>query len=564
MEDQTASKLYKQGQFHEALERYTRDLKATNDSGLKESCLFNQASCYASLGEFNEALELFSQIKIEKADLHYNRALCNFKAGNLDEALRLIDILITKSKETYPELFIKNPLTRDSSKYQKQLEDSCIKEAVNLKSAIIYRQESDSLESKRCFDEICDRSLIDQDLISKHNLALYGSSTDASSSLDSLNELINETNESDQAIADLVHRNIIIISLRLGLNDIAKQFWNYHKDRIQSHFSTETVQFIHVMLDKNSLTSEVFYRRLDNCLDQSVKALQLSKEGSEEKKALYDIILSILMEQGSLLWSENQYVILERLLMKFEEYLKDTITWRKNLAHTLYMTDNNYEECASLYESLLPDTQGESLLCVDPIVLANLSVSYVLTGQNSQAESLIEDVQRDEKEYISLNSPDASFTLTTKSGSLETLDNDDLMNTFLKKPTENCPAHLTIINIVIGTLYCAKNNFDFGLVRLFKALEPMESKLNLYTWYHAKRCILGSLDRHCKHIVFLKDDLFEKILQFLIKCEKAGILIEARFHDTISGGDLANSSLCNSVTYEARYLRSLVLSIVHD
>ena len=29
--------------------------------------------------------------------------------------------------------------------------------------------------------------------------------------------------------------------------------------------------------------------------------------------------------------------------------------------------------------------------------------------------------------------------------------------------------HLCIINLVIGTLYCAKGNFDFGVGRLIKA-----------------------------------------------------------------------------------------------
>ena len=32
--------------------------------------------------------------------------------------------------------------------------------------------------------------------------------------------------------------------------------------------------------------------------------------------------------------------------------------------------------------------------------------------------------------------------------------------------------HLCIINLVIGTLYCAKGNFEFGIGRVMKARAP--------------------------------------------------------------------------------------------
>ena len=32
--------------------------------------------------------------------------------------------------------------------------------------------------------------------------------------------------------------------------------------------------------------------------------------------------------------------------------------------------------------------------------------------------------------------------------------------------------HLCIINLVIGTLYCTKGNFEFGISRIIKSLEP--------------------------------------------------------------------------------------------
>ena len=47
--------------------------------------------------------------------------------------------------------------------------------------------------------------------------------------------------------------------------------------------------------------------------------------------------------------------------------------------------------------------------------------------------------------------------------------------------------HLCIINLVIGTLYCAKGNFEFGISRVMKALEPYPKKLGTDTWFYAKR-----------------------------------------------------------------------------
>ena len=47
--------------------------------------------------------------------------------------------------------------------------------------------------------------------------------------------------------------------------------------------------------------------------------------------------------------------------------------------------------------------------------------------------------------------------------------------------------HLCIVNLVIGTLYCAKGNFEFGMSRIIKSLEPYNKKLETDTWFYAKR-----------------------------------------------------------------------------
>lgn len=64
--------------------------------------------------------------------------------------------------------------------------------------------------------------------------------------------------------------------------------------------------------------------------------------------------------------------------------------------------------------------------------------------------------------------------------------------------------HSCIINLVIGTLYCCKGNYAFGLSRVLRSLDPLPTKLNVDTWHYAKRCIVALLDHMTKQMVALK------------------------------------------------------------
>jgi len=39
---------------------------------------------------------------------------------------------------------------------------------------------------------------------------------------------------------------------------------------------------------------------------------------------------------------------------------------------------------------------------------------------------------------------------------------------------------------VTGTLYCAKGNYNFGVSRIVKSLEPFQKKLGTGTWLYAR------------------------------------------------------------------------------
>lgn len=148
----------------------------------------------------------------------------------------------------------------------------------------------------------------------------------------------------------------------------------------------------------------------------------------------------------------------------------------------------------------------DSILDVTAIVLANLCVAFIMTSQNEEAEELMRRIEREEEQVA--------------------YENAD----------RQC-IHLCIVNLVIGTLYCAKvrgvkgggvpacsscswlsvcclvcgcvcvdvqGNFEFGISRIMKSLEPYDKKLGTDTWYYAKRCFLGLAENLAKHMLLLK------------------------------------------------------------
>jgi hypothetical protein len=104
----------------------------------------------------------------------------------------------------------------------------------------------------------------------------------------------------------------------------------------------------------------------------------------------------------------------------------------------------------------------DSVLDVTAIVLANLCVSYIMTSQNEEAEELMRKIEKEEERL--------TFT----------------------DPDKQC-FHLCIVNLVIGTLYCSKGNYEFGISRIIKVpLLPLPpfwsfSSLPFSLWIHMTR-----------------------------------------------------------------------------
>mmetsp|Transcript_59566 Transcript_59566/g.134798 ORF Transcript_59566/g.134798 Transcript_59566/m.134798 type:complete len:157 (-) Transcript_59566:214-684(-) len=122
--------------------------------------------------------------------------------------------------------------------------------------------------------------------------------------------------------------------------------------------------------------------------------------------------------------------------------------------------------------------------------------------------------------------------------------------------------HLCIVNLVIGTLYCAKGNFEFGISRIIKSLEPYDKKLGTDTWYYAKRCFLALAENMAKHMLMLKDSSMHEILSFLDAADQHGAKIPTVIAPSvvIEGQQYEDQSTHN-VSFEARQIKKLYLKL---
>lgn len=162
------------------------------------------------------------------------------------------------------------------------------------------------------------------------------------------------------------------------------------------------------------------------------------------------------------------------------------------------------------------------------IVLANLCVSYIMTNQNESAEELMRKIEKEE-EQLAYSDPDKKIY------------------------------HLCIVNLVIGTLYCAKGNYEFGISRVIKSLEPYNKKLGTDTWFYAKRCFLSLLENMAKQVIVIRDSVIDECLQFLSHCEKHGKHIKAVIESPLEMETLHPGK--NTVAYESRLIKALLLRI---
>ncbi len=236
------------------------------------------------------------------------------------------------------------------------------------------------------------------------------------------------------------------------------------------------------------------------------------------------------MAQAKIYWDREHYAMVEKLFFQSAEFCSEHEVWKLNVGHVFFMQETKFKDAIRYYDPIVKRFQ-DSILDVTAIVLANLCVSYIMTSQNEEAEELMRRIEKEE-ERISFSDPDKQ--------------------TF----------HLCIVNLVIGTLYCAKGNFEFGISRIIKSLDPYEKKLHTDTWYYAKRCCLALAENMSKHMLILKDTSLTEIIDFLEKCEGVGKKVTTSTGPNLdSNGFPIEESATHNVAYEARQLKMLFLKL---
>jgi hypothetical protein len=173
--------------------------------------------------------------------------------------------------------------------------------------------------------------------------------------------------------------------------------------------------------------------------------------------------------------------------------------------------------------------------------------------------------------------------------------------------------HLAIVNLVIGTLYCSKarrgplrektaslrprslspvcplpstswpylppillppinpppsslhpngppvqGNFEFGISRVIKSLDPLAAKLSPDTWYYAKRPLLALAEGLAKRALPFGDEAWAEVERFLAAAEAAGRRVPAAFGGGAGGGE------GRTVGEEARELRWMLARLAEE
>uniref|UniRef100_A0A8C4Q8B6 Tetratricopeptide repeat protein 30 n=1 Tax=Eptatretus burgeri TaxID=7764 RepID=A0A8C4Q8B6_EPTBU len=497
----------------------------------------NQGCMLYKDGCFEEAVEKFTHsvhLSSFSPDLSYNLALCHYQLRHYETAQKHITDIIDK------ELEMSSATDRfeiTSVGKSPPLHATSMVEAVNLKAAIEFQLKNFEA-AQMALANIPPRTEKELDAVTLHNQALLGMESNPSEGLQRLNYLLNQTPSPPETFG-----NLLLLYCRYEYFDLAADILAENAHLTFKNLSQFVYEFLDALITGQTASEEAF-QKFENIISALLEQLrklthQVQNANQNHDETLTKVIhdydetlerfVSVLMAQAKIFWDCGDYDGVERLFQRSGSLCSKHDTLRLNVAHVSFM-QNKYRKAISFYEPLVKK-KYDDLLSVSAVVLANLCVAYIMTGQNEEAEDLMRRLEKEEEQSAFMDPGRKSY-------------------------------HLCIVNLVIGTLYCAKGNFDFGISRMFKSLEPYPKKLSADTWFYVKRCFLSLLANAARHVIALKDDLVEESLLFLTQCEAHGDTIPAYLEPPVNDSStLTLHPGKNSITYEARLLRFLLLEI---
>ncbi|KAI5646147.1 tetratricopeptide repeat protein 30A2 [Phthorimaea operculella] len=487
--------------------------------------------------QYEEALQKFSrslQVLGFNAHLHYNVALCYFRMKEFPQALKHITLVIERGIRDHPELAV--GMQSETSEVKSvgntlTLHETALTEVFNLKAAIEYQLKN--IEAAReALNDMPPRHEHELDAVTLHNLALTSIDIKPTDGFEKLHFLLQQDPFPPETFA-----NLLLLYCKFEYFDLAADVLAENAQFTYKYLTPYLYDFLDAIITSQTSPEEAFQKYEDIASKHAEQLRKLTKvvqesrsqgDNDQVKKAVVEYeealerYIPVVMAQAKIYWDQENYGQVEKIFRKSVEFCNESDVWRLNVAHVLFMQENKYKEAASFYEPIVKK-QYDNILDISAVVLANLCVSYIMTSQNEEAEDIMRKIEKEEEQQI------------------------------FEDPQKKC-YHLCIVNLVIGTLYCAKGNYEFGVSRVIKSLEPFNKRLGTDTWFYAKRCFLSFLENLAKHLIVVKDNTIKDCLSFLEGCETYGRRVSTVIENPFQEED-ANTKAKQTVTYEARLLR---------
>ncbi|XP_001943853.2 tetratricopeptide repeat protein 30A isoform X1 [Acyrthosiphon pisum] len=501
------------------------------DTDINYGCLLYKESRY------EEALQKFLNAQTMlgyRPHLSYSVALCYYKLKDFTSSLKHIGDIIDRGIREHPELGI--GMTTEGIEVRSvgntlTLHESALVEAFNLKAAIQF-EKNDIDSAREAMTDMPPRWEEELDSVTLHNQALCSMDMSPTQGFHKLQFLMQQSTYPQETL-----QNLLILYCKHGYHDLASDVISTYSPVKDKYLSNYIREFVDAVIAQQSSPDEA-YRKLDNManklvdsLRKATRSVQESREARDDKRAKSALLdyentlekfIPVTMAQAKIYWDLENYAQAETIFYKSVEFCNENDTWRLHVAHVLFMQEK-FKEAIAFYEPIVKKNYN-NILSVSAIVLANLCVSHIMTAQNEEAEELMRKIEKEEERL------------------------------YYQEP-EKKVFHLCIVNLVIGTLYCSKGNYEFGISRVIKSLEPYNKKLGMDTWFYAKRCMLSLIENMTKHIIVMRDSFYNECLVFLNQCEFHGKEVATMPDEEESTG----KKELNNVTCEARLLKSLIL-----
>ena len=467
------------------------------------------------------------------AELFYNLALWIYERGEYQEAEIYVDDIIDNAYKRYPQLRVSEEnqvFELDRQKAAQMLKETAIVEAINLKSAILFVREQYGA-AKKTIKRVPAISSGGIDPVTFHNQAIFFVTENSADSIKKMNHLLR-----DCLFPPETFQNLLFLYWKYFFYDLANELIQENPKFWQKLIEKDDFEYISTLIQQQTDPTQacIRYQNLLNEYRESISNLNLQlqevEENSSRKRSLQikianltDKYVAVLTNQAKISWDNKDYHSVEMMFKESSDIWQKNKVFQVNLAHSVYMQEKNYTEAINYYEPIMNKYKDNLLKC-ETIVLANLCVSYILKKQNAKAEALINLVQEHEK-IAQINDPDQQVF------------------------------HSCIVHLVIGTLYCSKGMFDFGISLIIKSLDPIKEKLGTDTWYYTKRWFLSCIEKQWKKEFLVEPGLFKTMIDFLDKAYQAGKNITTIIY--VEKSERHKST----VAYEAKFLKKILLKL---